>query len=411
MRIETSRGLKLHPISQAALLSEAIVPRVAFVGADHPGLRVEVLVERGQSVSVGTALCRDRRRHDICFTASVSGTVSEIVTGPKRHVTAIVIAAEGDERLEFDHAASDAEAIRTLMLTSGLWPALRTRPFDRIPSPENYPDAIFITAIDTAPQAADPNAVLAERGDDFSNGVAALALLTSGPVYVCQDAAEPMVYETEQIKPVRFVGPHPAGQVGTHIARLFPLRDKRQVWHINYQDAAALGALIKTGRPDPLRTIAVGGPGVRNPSLVRVPMGADLHALVNQQSRPGAKRILSGSTLSGRESQFLSRYHLQASVVAEAPPQRHNWLLDSLSKAARPAPFIPTQALEQALGADLPIVPLLRALSIGDAESAMRLGCLQLGEDDLALATYVTGGGTNFGQCLRNVLNILEEDA
>jgi len=295
-----------------------------------------------------------------------------------------------------------------LMLQSGLWPALRTRPFDRIPDPDSTPDAIFVTAIDTAPHAPDPAFVLAERGEDFARGTRALNHLTEGPVFICQSARTPLVQAAEQLIPVRWAGPHPAGLVGTHVARLFPLKDSRVIWHINYQDVIALGTLIATGQPDPLRTITLGGPGLRNPAYRRVPLGTDLHELLRPNLTAGQKLILSGSPLSGRESQYLSRYHLQASVRDAPPEKSRHWLVEALNKVACPAPFIPTQALEQALGPDLPATPLLRALSIGDADRALQLGCLHLGEEDLALASYVTGGITDFGRRLRVVLNMLE---
>ncbi|MGJ8868734.1 NADH:ubiquinone reductase (Na(+)-transporting) subunit A, partial [Salmonella enterica subsp. enterica serovar Kentucky] len=65
--------------------------------------------------------------------------------------------------LENNHFASlTAAAVEQRLLDSGLWTALRTRPFSRIPVPGSRPAAIFVTAIDTNPLAADPSPVIAE---------------------------------------------------------------------------------------------------------------------------------------------------------------------------------------------------------------------------------------------------------
>ncbi len=173
----------------------------------------------------------------------------------------------------------------------------------------------------------------------------------------------------------------------------------------------AIGHLLKTGTIDPFRVIALSGPGLRNPRLAQVPLGADLHALTRADLTPGSKTILSGPLISGRESAFLGRYDRQATIIERRQPARSHWLVEALRKAQKPAPFIPTQALEQSLGSNVPVVPLLRALSITDVEAAERLGCAWLAEEDMALATYLTGGQTDFGQRLRMVLDSLEEGA
>lgn len=411
MKIVVRRGLTVPMKGErpVGLAPDPAIGQIGLAGADHPGLRAEMLVDEGTYVAQGATLYRDRRRPDVVFTAPVSGRVSEIAIGARRRMISITVAAEGEDKTRFETGnANDRDGLRKLLLASGLWPQFRTRPLERIPDPGAVPDAIFVTAMDTRSHAADPIAVLRERRESFSRGVSALALLTDGPVFVCQPDIEPLLSETATIKVVRFSGPHPAGLAGTHIAHLFPLAGQRKVWHIEAQDVAAIGSLLETGHADFVRTIALAGEGLRNPRLVRVPLGTDLHALVRSDLTPGQKRILSGPVLGGHETRYLSRYHRQASILdARMAPER-NWLMDALHKAATVPAFIPTQALENAIGPDVPVVPLLRALSIGDAETARKLGCLALAEEDLALATYATGGAVDFGHKLRTVLDALE---
>jgi len=415
MRIVVRRGLSIRLAGEPeqSIDHHANVAKVGLRGQDLGPVRAEVLVEADALVAAGAPLFRDRTRPDIVFVSPVSGTVERIEIGARRRLSEIIIAADGSANIaKFDSSnIRTRDGMRALLLAAGQWPALRSRPFERIADPDVTPSAIFITAIDTAPHAPDPLPIIEARRDDFRRGVEAMTQLVDGPVYLCQPDVAPLVQETGRLKTVRFAGLHPAGLVGTHIARLHRPSESEPVWHIGYQDVIAIGHLLETGTIDPFRIVAIAGPGMRRPRLVRVPLGADLHALTRPDLAPGPKAIVSGSVLSGTEGRFLARYHLQATVIERKPRPSRHWLIEALDKAQMPAPFIPTQALENALGTDAPVVPLLRALSIGDAEAAQRFGCFHLAEDDLALARYVTGGQTDFGKHLRAVLDSFEERA
>jgi Na(+)-translocating NADH:ubiquinone oxidoreductase A subunit len=73
------------------------------------------------------------------FTAPASGTVVAINRGERRVLQSVVIRIEGDEQREFAHydaaelASLSREAVQAQLLASGLWTALRTRPFSKSP--------------------------------------------------------------------------------------------------------------------------------------------------------------------------------------------------------------------------------------------------------------------------------------
>src|SRR5690606_30488020 len=101
-------------------------------------------------------------------------------------------------------------------IRSGLWTALRTRPYSKVPAVDATPSSIFVTAIDTHPLSADPAVVLQGYGVDFENGLKVLSRLAG--IWLCK--AEGAAIPGESIPGVRtesFSGPHPAGLVGTHI--------------------------------------------------------------------------------------------------------------------------------------------------------------------------------------------------
>jgi Na+-transporting NADH:ubiquinone oxidoreductase subunit A len=230
--------------------------------------------------------------------------------------------------------------------------------------------------------------------------------------HVCQSPGPALADEgKERIRCVRFDGPHPAGLPGTHIHRLAPVGGGRVVWHIGYQDVIAIGRLLATGRLWTERVIALAGPGVRDPRLVRTRIGASLDDLTEGELSDGDFRIVSGSVLGGREAGFLGRYHTQVSVLPAVREMARLPILSRLIGKGRdvPPPLIPLAAFEQAMALDILPVPLLRALSVGDAETAERLGCLELIEEDMALLSYVCASKTDYGALLRAVLDDLEE--
>lgn len=382
---------------------------VGILGDDYPFVRAELLVKQGERVVCGTPLFRDRKRPEIIVTAPVSGTVTDIALEARRRLSVITIAAEGNDCRRFDIPDTlERAAAQTLLLESGLWPSFRVRPFGRIPDPGSAPDAIFVTALDTDPHAVDANVVLAGQLEAFTRGVAFIKALTGGPVFVCQSPRENLVHEDDQVRCVHFAGAHPVGLAGTHIHRLFPLHGQRQVWQIHYQDVICLGRLLENGEPFTHRIISLAGPAVANPRLVSVPQGADLDDLVVGELKEGAKHIHSGSALSGRPGRYLGRYHWQVTALFKQQASHRPRWLQALTHSTQPKPVVPTEALEGALGPNIPAAALVRALSVGDVEMAEHLGCRSLLEEDMALLTYVTGGTQDFSVLLRSVLNGME---
>lgn len=381
---------------------------VAILGVDHPGLRPALKVDEEARVGAGDVLFTDRKRPEIAFVAPVSGTVTALQRGPRRSLSALVIRRDGAPGAAAA-APPDETEVRATLLARGCWPAFRTRPFGRIPAPDTVPEAIFVTATEADPLAPDPRVVLAERAEPFRHGVALLERLTDGPVHVCQTPGPDLVPASGRVRPATFRGAHPTGLAAHHVRRLHPVDAEHRVWTVGYQDVAAIGELFLTGRYPAERVIALAGPRLTRPRLVRTVLGASLRDLTAGEDLAGEPgtgvRMLSGAILSGREAGFLGRYHLQVSVI-DAPRPSRLARLKLPGRALRP--IIPVAALDRALPTDAPAVPLMRALSVGDAETAARLGVLDLLEEDVAMLTRLCTSGADYGALLRTVLNELE---
>ena len=458
-RHHVKRGLRL-PIAgepDRTIIEDARpAQRVALLAADHVGLRPTMHVAVGDAVSRGQLVFEDKTLPGVRCTAPSAGTVRAIHRGARRALQSVVIEPSRAEREGREPEATRFAAwsgrdpsgltdreVRDLLLESGQWTALRARPFGRVADPAETPHSIFVTAIDTNPLGPDVAAIVEGRERAFERGLAVLARLTPGPVFVCtgpgQRAPRPSSARN-QIRHEVFEGPHPAGTVGVHIHTLDPVDRGKVVWHIGVQDVIATGRLFETGVLDVSRIAALGGPPVRRPRLLRTRLGASMAALVEGEADGAAEhRVISGSVFSGRTAQgdvhgYLGRYHQQVSVLAEGRARAFlGWLgpgLDTFSTvrtfASRlipgrrfamttsthgsPRAIVPIGMYERVMPMDLLPTPMLRALVMHDVERAEELGCLELDEEDLALCTFVDPGKTDFGPHLRRVLETLRAE-
>ena len=205
-----------------------------------------------------------------------------------------------------------------------------------------------------------------------------------------------------------FEGPHPAGLPGTHIHHRMRVSAERTVWHIGYQDVVAIGDLLLNHRYRSERVISCGGPASARPCLIETRLGASLVDIARADGGADHAILLSGSALSGRKSDYLGRYHSQMTMLSLPCENGGGQMLDRLRRLTGhdvPRPLIPIEAFERAMPLDILPVPLLRALSVGDTETAMRLGCLELVEEDLALMSYLCPGRNDYGALLRRMLD------
>ena len=426
---------------------------VALVAADYIGLRPAMRVSVGDDVARGQVLFEDKKVPGVQHTAPAAGTVRAIHRGERRALQSVVIEVS---RSEYEGRAAAETTFRSfsgrhsagmsrddviaLLAESGLWTALRARPFGRVADPATRPRSIFVTAVDTQPLAPALDRVADGRAKQFERGLGALTRLTDGPVFVCTPEAAPIqIPALDRVRHEQFSGPHPSGSVGLHIHTLDPVDREKVVWHAGIQDVIAIGRLVETGSLDVRRVVAIGGPPVRQPRLLETRMGASLDEILSGEINDGETRIISGSVLAGRIASgnihgYLGRYHQQISVLEEGRERTFlGWLGPGFDKfstirtfASRLVPgkrfrftttthgsrraIVPIGMFERVMPFDIMLTPLLRALLMADVQRAEELGCLELEEDDLALCTFVCPGKNDYGPLLRDVLDTIERE-
>ncbi len=444
--ITIKKGLDL-PISGAPsqVISDGNpINKVALLGEEYVGMRPTMHTRVGDEVKKGQTLFEDKKNPGVLFTSPASGKVIEVNRGAKRVLQSVVIEVFGDEKVAFDSytadqlAHLDREAIKTQLVNSGMWTALRTRPFSKVPAIDSSTQAIFVTAMDTNPLSADAGVIIKEQPEGFTAGLDVLSRLTEGKVLVCKKSDSFACSSQSNVEEHVFDGPHPAGLAGTHMHFLYPVNEEHVAWSINYQDVIAIGQLFLTGELYTDRVVSLAGPVVNNPRLVRTTMGANLNQLTDSEMMPGDVRIVSGSVLNGTHAKgphaYLGRYHLQVSALREGHEKEFlGWALPGKNKFSITRAYlghlfsgrlfnmttttngsdrsmVPIGNYEKVLPLDMEPTLLLRDLCAGDSDSAQTLGALELDEEDLALCTFVCPGKYEYGELLRECLDKIEKE-
>ncbi|MBY7731659.1 MULTISPECIES: Na(+)-translocating NADH-quinone reductase subunit A [Vibrio] len=420
------------------------ITKVALLGEEYVGMRPTMHARVGDEVKKGQVLFADKKNPGVVFTSPASGKVIEVNRGAKRVLQSVVIEVAGNEQITFNSYEAnqlvglDRETVKAQLVESGAWTALRTRPFSKVPAIDSETQAIFVTAMDTNPLAAEPELIINEQSDAFVAGLDLLSILTNGKVYVCKKGTSLPRSAQSNVEEHVFDGPHPAGLAGTHMHYLYPVNAQNVAWSINYQDVIAFGKLFLTGEIYSERVVSLAGPVVNNPRLVRTQLGASLEELTDSELMPGEVRVISGSVLTGTEATgshaYLGRYHQQVSVLREGRDKElFGWAMPGKNKFSVTRSFlghmfkgqlfnmttttngsdrsmVPIGNYERVMPLDMEPTLLLRDLCAGDIDSAQALGALELDEEDVALCTFVCPGKYEYGQLLRECLDTIEKE-
>ena len=439
IEIKTGLDLPIKGSPKQEIAKGNAVKRVAIIGSDYPGMKPTMLVKEGDQVKLGQPLFADKKNEGVYFTSPGAGKVIEINRGERRVFQSVVIELDGkDTALKFkaynDLGALTREAVVEELVESGLWTSIRRRPYEKIPAIDAVPHSIFVNAMDTNPLAGDQALAIARQPEAFVDGISVISKLTEGTVFVCRDPKASFDPGSAQVE--MFSGKHPAGLVGTHIHHLDPVGEGKEVWHLSAQDVIAIGRLFREGILTTERVVSLAGPSVKSPRLVLTRAGASLEELTSGELIDGSHRIVSGSILGGRTASgvygYLGRYHQQISILEEGTHRvpfgwlspgtnKHSVMGIYLSKLVptkllefttntngSPRAMVPIGTYEKIMPLDILPTQLLRSLIVGDTDTAVKLGALELAEEDLALCTYVCPGKYEYGPILRDNLTTIE---
>lgn len=442
--IKIKRGLDIKLLGKAEKIFIK-APPAGLYGVKPPdfyGITPKLDVTVDQDVKAGTALFHDKNRPEMIFTSPISGTVKSINRGERRRILEVVVERTGEEILYESFVTGNPlemkkEEITENILKSGLWPAIRQRPYDIIANPQDNPKAVFISAFDTAPLGPDYDFIVKESGESFQTGINALSKLTEGKIHLNLDAAYPASQVFTNAKNVQinlFTGPHPAGNVGIQIHHIDPLNKGEVVWFLSPQDVITIGRLFLNGRYDASKIVALTGSEVLRPRYYKLINGASVSSILHDNVTEECVRYISGNVLTGTKilsDGFLGYYDSQITVIPEGyhyeflgwampgfnkysttrtfwswlTPKREYRLDTNLNGGKRA--FVMTGQYEKVLPMNIYPMQLLKAISIEDIDLMENLGIYEVSPEDFALCEFVCTSKTEIQKIIRNGLDLM----
>jgi len=444
-QIRKGKDIKLKGAARKEIVELAPPQKVAVQPRDFRGLKLQPAVKAGDAVKVGTPLLKDKTHPDIKIVSPVSGKVIAVNRGDKRLLLEIIIESDGQRNAEtFRKFNSDElksvsrEDIIKTLLDGGLWPVFRQRPFSKVADPHLSPKSIFVQGMNTEPLALDVDFLLERSEKEFQTGLDIIKKLTGGAVHLCVSAhaKSKALTAAQTVQIHRFSGPHPAGNVSTHIHHIDPVKKGDVVWHIGAQDVLRVAALFLNGIYPSDRVVAVTGEGAERRCYVKTVEGASMSSILEGNLKADM-RYISGSVLAGTrvdQQGYLGFYDSQVTVIPEGGKRKLlGWLTPGFDSYSFSKTFVASFLPEKEVGLDTDTngseraivlnhiydeyVPLdimtfflLRAVLAGDIEECEKLGILECDEEDFALCSFACPSKVEVGEIIRRGLDLIEKE-
>lgn len=444
--IKLRKGLDINLKGKAAEeLSTVKEPGFyALVPDDFPGVTPKVVVKEQEYVMAGGPLFIDKNHPEMKFVSPVSGVVTSVERGARRKVMSITVEAANEQDYEEfgkqDVTRMNGDAVKKLLLDAGLFAFIRQRPYDVIADPSVAPRAIFVSAFDTNPLAPDFEFALKGEEENFQAGLDALAKIAKVYLSISVNQHAKALVQAQHITLTVFDGPHPAGNVGVQINHIAPVNKGETVWTIDPQAVLFIGRLLKTGRVDLTRTVAVTGSEVKKPAYYKLKVGAMLtDVLANNINKEREVRCISGNVLTGKKipvNGFLGAFHTQVTVIPEGNDVHEmlgwimprlndfstshsyfNWLMGKKKEYVLDARvkggerhMIMSNEYDKVLPMDILPEYLIKAIIAGDIDRMEELGIYEVAPEDFALCEFVCSSKMELQRIVREGLDMLRKE-
>ena len=441
--IRSRRGAKLNikGVAEKTLSKTSSSPTYALNPDDFFGTTPKLLVKEGASLKAGDPIFFSKQDPRIKIVSPISGTIKAIERGPKRKIEKILIESNQSSEVRTHDVKNwdnlNRDALVALLLESGNWPFIKQRPYGTLANPDETPKAIFVSAIDTAPLAADQEYLLANHHENFQRGINVLNKLVDQAVFLGVDASHTAPFDhVENVQMYTVSGPHPAGNLSFHIQQLSPINMGEYVWTINPEDVVNLGRFFNDGVFSPQRTVAFAGNALKNPKYFTAKIGVELAPMIKEvKIMEDSPRYINGDVLSGSSttaSGHLGYYNNLVSVIPEGNTYRmFGWLpfvdnsIMSLSNTSFSRLFnkkgfdidtnlngeeralVVTGEMEKVFPLDLYPMQLLKACMIEDIEKMEALGIYEVVPEDFGLIDYANTSKIEAQEIIRKGIELM----
>ena len=442
--IKIKNGLTINLKGAAQnIIKKAATPKTVSINPSNFHLIIpKMVVKIGQKISQGDVVFFSKKDERIKFCSPVNGVVKEIVRGAKRKIIEIIIESIGDNesssKKAIDYKNLSSEQVKNLWLSSGCWPFIKQRPYDIIANPSDSPKSIFISTFNSAPISADFQIILDDQKEEFKHGVKILSKLFSGVLNIgIKKNTKSFLNDIENVKIHTFNGPHPAGNVGVQIHHIDPINSGEKVWILGAEDVANIGRYFMTGNYNPVRTLAVSGPPVKNPKYYKTVAGSELCEIIKDAgiNQNDNLRFINGDVLTGykvESDNYLGFYNNTLSVLREGNHYRmfgwvpfvnnkvpsiyktsFSWLfpnkkydLDTNLNGEERA-LVVTGEMEKVFPMDILPMQLLKECMAGNIEKMESLGIYEVAPEDFSLIDYSSSSKIEAQYIIRKGLDLM----
>ena len=444
IKLRKGFDIKIRGEAQKVLSGELTPQIYGIKPVDFPGLIPKMAVKPGDSVKAGSPLFTDKLKGNIVFASPVSGKVLSVDRGERRKILEVVVERGGDEYVDFgktDPTTLKREQIIDKLLASGLWPAMRQRPYHIVANPMDIPKSIFISAFDSSPLAPDLDFIIENSSFSlFQKGLDVLKLLTPGKVNLVLDGRKTGNSPFTAAKGVDisyFSGPHPSGNIGVHIHHLDPINKGEAVWFIGVQEVIGVGRLFEEGIYKPEKIVALTGSEVISTGYFKTRAGASIKPVVESNTTSDNVRFISGNVLTGTKigiDGFLGYYDQHITVIPEGNYyEMFGWAMPGFNKYTfsraflsfltpkkefrldtnfhgEERAFVVTGQYEKVVPMDIYPMQLFKAILAQEVELMEQLGIYEVAEEDFALCEFLCTSKIEIQSIVRDGLDLMMKE-
>ena len=437
--IKLRKGLDVNLKGKAALetVSVKCPGEYALVPDDFTGMKPKVVVNEGDTVLAGDALFVDKKHPEVKFVSPVSGTVTLVERGDRRKLLSVRVKSDGKQQSrEFDVKGD----IKAVLMESGMFAFFRQRPYDVVANPEDKPKAIFVSAFNSMPLSQDFSYVVKGQEEEFKAGIKALSAIAKVNLGISVAQSKTFLNDVPNCQVTVFDGPAPAGNVGVQINHVDPINKGEVVWTIAAEEVIFVGRLMKTGRVDLTRTIAVAGSEVKKPAYATIKVGQKLDTLLQGQiSDEASLRIINGNVMTGIKTSkdgYLAAHATEVNVIPEGDHadefmgwimprfntfsthrsylswlfgKKKEYVFDARVKGGE-RHMIMSGEYDKVFPMDIFAGYLIKAIITGDIDRQEALGIYEVAPEDFAIAEFVDSSKLELQRIVREGLDILRKE-
>ncbi len=415
----------------------------ALMPDDFTGMKPKVVVKEGDTVKVGDALFVDKNHPEVKVVSSVSGKVTMVERGDRRKLLSVRVAAdENQQYVDFGKRSVEqmtAQDVKQFLLETGLFAFLKQRPYDVVACPDDTPKAIFVSAFNSMPLAADFEYVLQGRESDFQTGLNVLAKLAKTHLGVSTKQTAMALTAAKNVEVTFFDGPAPAGNVGVQINHVDPVNKGEVVWTVGAEEVIFIGRLFNTGKLDFTRVIAFAGSEVKKPAYCQMTVGQQLISLIEGNVTTGRTlRVVNGNVMTGQVTTadgFLAAHATEINVIPEGDDvhEMFGWIMPRLNDYSSSRSYcswlmgrkeyaldarikggerhlIMSGEYDRVFPMDIFPEQLVKAVIVGDIDRMEALGIYEVAPEDFALCEFVDSSKLEVQRIMRQGLDMLRKE-